>query len=46
MTGNAPEDYGDACAQAGMDGFLTKPVTLETLRDCLAELAGGLPVVL
>jgi len=33
MTGNAIEDYGDACDAAGMDGFLTKPVTAARLCD-------------
>jgi signal transduction histidine kinase/ActR/RegA family two-component response regulator len=41
MTGNAPEDYGDACREAGMDGFLTKPVDLAELHDLLAGVAAS-----
>ena len=36
LTGNAPEDYAEACAAAGMDGFLVKPVTAERLCSLLA----------
>jgi signal transduction histidine kinase/ActR/RegA family two-component response regulator len=38
MTGNSPDDYGDACVEAGMDGYITKPVSLEQLRGVLAGL--------
>jgi CheY-like chemotaxis protein len=38
MTGNSPEDYGEACRQSGMDGFLTKPVTLNQLTSVLGRL--------
>jgi len=38
MTGNSPDDYGAACAEAGMDGFIMKPVRLEELRSLLAGL--------
>jgi signal transduction histidine kinase len=37
MTGNAFEDYGEACADAGMDGFVTKPVTAVQLRGLVAR---------
>jgi CheY-like chemotaxis protein len=37
MTGNDPDDYGDACAAAGMDAFLMKPVGLAELRAVLEE---------
>ena len=38
MTGNSAEDYGEACTAAGMNGFITKPVKAERLREILAEL--------
>lgn len=38
MTGNALEDYGDACAAAGMDAFVTKPVTADQLRGVVARI--------
>lgn len=38
MTGNSPEDYGEACRNAGMDGFLMKPIRLEQLHSVLARL--------
>jgi signal transduction histidine kinase len=38
MTGNSPDDYGEACRQSGMDGFLMKPVTLGQLTDVLTRL--------
>lgn len=41
MTGNSPDDYGDACVEAGMDGYITKPVSLEQLRGVLAGLRTG-----
>ncbi len=37
MTGNALEDYGAACAEAGMDAFITKPVTAGELRRVVAQ---------
>jgi signal transduction histidine kinase/ActR/RegA family two-component response regulator len=45
MTGNSPDDYGEACRQSGMDGYLMKPIRLEQLRGVLLEthrrLSGG-----
>lgn len=38
MTGNSADDYGEACRQSGMDGFLTKPVTLKQLTSELGRL--------
>lgn len=38
MTGNSAEDYGDACTEAGMDGFVMKPVKLDELRGIVAGL--------
>lgn len=38
MTGNSAEDYGEACTAAGMNGFITKPVKAERLREILAGL--------
>jgi len=37
MTGNSAEDYGEACASAGMDGFIMKPVRLHQFREILAQ---------
>jgi CheY-like chemotaxis protein len=36
LTGNDPGDYGEACAAAGMNGFLVKPVGLAELSRVLA----------
>jgi signal transduction histidine kinase/CheY-like chemotaxis protein len=41
MSGNSPEDYGEACRVAGISGFLMKPVTTEELRRVVAGLAPG-----
>jgi PAS domain S-box-containing protein len=43
LTANAFQEDRDAASQAGMDGYLSKPVTLNGLRDALASLtpAGG-----
>ena len=38
MTGNSAEDYGHACTEAGMDGFVMKPVKLDELRGIVAGL--------
>jgi two-component system, sensor histidine kinase and response regulator len=38
MTGNSSDDYGEACRQSGINGFLTKPVTLEQLIKVLSRL--------
>lgn len=43
MSGNSPDDYGEACAAAGMNGFLMKPIGIDELRSALAahvEVAG------
>ncbi|MFO0722683.1 MAG: response regulator [Myxococcota bacterium] len=37
LTANANEEYRQACRAAGMDGFLTKPVSREQLRRALVE---------
>lgn len=38
MTGNSRDDYGEACIEAGMDGYIMKPVSVEQLRGVLAGL--------
>ena len=38
MTGNSPDDYGDACTEAGMSGYIMKPVSLDQLRGLLSGL--------
>ena len=37
LTANAMGDERIVCEAAGMDDFLTKPVRIEQLRDCLAR---------
>jgi CheY-like chemotaxis protein len=39
MSGNSPDDYGEACATAGMNGFLMKPIALDELRAAIAVYA-------
>jgi CheY-like chemotaxis protein len=40
LTANASGDDRDACAAAGMDGFLTKPLERDQLVHTLAEMSG------
>jgi CheY-like chemotaxis protein len=35
LTANATDDERKACFDAGMDGYLTKPVSVEALRNTL-----------
>ncbi len=37
LTANARQDDSKACKAAGMDGFLSKPFTVEQLRNALSE---------
>ena len=39
LTAHATTEYRDICLGAGMDGYLTKPLELEKLRDLIAELS-------
>jgi CheY-like chemotaxis protein len=41
LSANVFESDRAACHEAGMDGFLGKPLHLEDLRRCLAGLPGG-----
>lgn len=43
LTGNSASDYGQACVEAGMTGFLTKPVGLERLAQLLHDLPSDVP---
>jgi CheY-like chemotaxis protein len=38
LTANATDEVRRACEEAGMDAFLTKPVSREQLRGTLAEI--------
>ncbi|MEM7471153.1 MAG: ATP-binding protein [Pseudomonadota bacterium] len=38
LTGNAFESDRQSCLDAGMDGFLTKPIRMNDLSDCLYNL--------
>ncbi|MEW4455898.1 ATP-binding protein [Bremerella sp. JC817] len=40
LTAHATEEFRSKTVEAGMDGYLTKPVTLEGLRSVLQLLAG------
>jgi signal transduction histidine kinase/CheY-like chemotaxis protein len=41
LTGNSASDYGEACARAGMNGFLVKPVSIEALEALLRSPPQG-----
>ncbi|MBO3758854.1 ATP-binding protein [Ciceribacter sp. L1K22] len=41
MTANASDDDRRRCAEAGMSGFESKPVTMERLRSVIAHHAAG-----
>ena len=41
LTASAMHEDRDRCLGAGMDGYLTKPVSLAQLRAVLEEWAGG-----
>ncbi|MDR6915963.1 HPt (histidine-containing phosphotransfer) domain-containing protein [Pseudomonas sp. 3296] len=48
VTANAQADEGERCLQAGMDGHLTKPVSLAKLREALQAVGAsvaGVPKV-
>jgi CheY-like chemotaxis protein len=39
LTAHATKEYRDICLSAGMNGYLTKPLEPEKLRNLIAELA-------
>ena len=39
LTAHATTDYRDVCLRAGMNGWLTKPLVPEKLRELIAELS-------
>jgi HPt (histidine-containing phosphotransfer) domain-containing protein len=41
MTANASDDDRRLCAEAGMTGFQSKPVSMDQLRGIIASLAGS-----
>ncbi len=41
MTANSSEEDRRICAEAGMNGFLAKPIRLETLRRSIADVLAG-----
>jgi PAS domain S-box-containing protein len=43
MTAHALESFRTQCEEAGMDGFLSKPVSFQNLSDALAGLPQPLP---
>ena len=45
LTANALAEDAARCREAGMDGFLSKPVRLDDLRAVLVETSGGAPAV-
>ncbi|HKU43542.1 MAG TPA: ATP-binding protein, partial [Polyangiales bacterium] len=45
LTAHAAADQEQRCLAAGMNGFLTKPITLEQLRLTLQRWLGDLPLI-
>jgi len=45
LTANALKGEAERCLAAGMDGYLTKPLTLERLREAVARHAIAVPDV-
>lgn len=45
LTANALKGEAERCLAAGMDGYLTKPLTLDRLRDTMEKWLGAEPAI-
>ena len=43
LTAHATTEYRDICVAAGMDGYLTKPLDPQKLRDLVAKMLNQAP---